>query len=108
MVSAPVGRRQRPLAVANLLRKQGRAGVREFHINTGSMFPKPAIGDGRLKTGAVFVDAAALTQERQIDQLDMDTPTASTVLAIWISLRAALSGSENGRSDLSFMVLACP
>jgi hypothetical protein len=79
-------------------------GFRELHIDPGSLDRKPTLGNSLFQTGPVFVGASTALQERRIDRLNMDTGIrhGSTVLAILTRLRAALSGSESGRSAANF------
>jgi hypothetical protein len=52
--------------------KQFRTDLSEFHIDPGLMFPKPTFGNRRIKTGTLFGRATTDSQERQVDQLNMD------------------------------------
>jgi len=88
------------------LGEQLSAGRGEFHIGATLVHPEPASLDRQLYAGPVFGRRAAfLVQEGSVDFLDVDAPscTASTELAISISLRAAASGSVKWLGSTYFM-----
>jgi len=97
-----------------VLSKQRRSTVGELHISAAVVPPNPTESDGALDSGAELIGAAASRQKRLVDALDVDAHpscTASTPLAISISLRAATSGSAKGWRSTNFTPLPdlpCP
>jgi len=54
------------------------AGLGELHIDTRFMPDQPSVADRPLTPGAVFVDVAVGSQERQVEQFDVDASVLDT------------------------------
>ena len=75
------------------------------------MLPEPAAIDCEVEARTVFRRAAGvLKQKRSVEQFNVNAVSwaASVALAICSSLRAALSGSADGRVSSYFIVAVCP